>query len=179
MKPGDCRVVDTNVLLIANEQHPGVSPSCLLACVDALNQLRIQGCIAIDDSNEILREYGRRTAPNTGNRVGDAFLKWVLQNTGTPSRVHLVAVTKRPDGSFAEFPDDEELMEFDLADRKFVAVSAAHPKLPPILQGSDSKWAKWSGSLSKYGISVEFLCPVEVDSFLKRKRRKKASTSST
>ena len=170
MKSGSHAVVDTNVILIANELHEGISPEGVIACVQKLDLLRKSGCIILDDGHEILREYGQKTKPNTGNRFGDGFLKWILQNSGNPRSVAFVRIEKHADRGYREFPDDPQLLEFDHADRKFVAVSAAHPKRPPILQGSDSKWMIWSDRLSVHGIKVEFLCPAETASFIKRKK---------
>jgi len=84
VKSGSHAVVDTNVLLIANEQHKEFLPK-VIACVTRLEQLRKSGCIVLDDGHEILREYGQKTKPNTGNRVGDGFLKWIFQNSGNPN----------------------------------------------------------------------------------------------
>lgn len=170
MKSGLPCVVDTNVLLVANEQHSDISPEGVITCIQRLDHLRKSGCVVLDDGYEILREYSQKTKPNTGNRFGDAFLKWLLQNTGNPHFVEQVHIEKHPERGYAEFPDDPELHDFDSADRKFVAVAAAHPKCPRILQGSDSKWTEWSERLSVHGIEVEFLCPVDVERFIKRKR---------
>jgi hypothetical protein len=163
-------VIDTNVLLVANEQHENVSPEGVIACVERLELIRKSGCVVLDDKYEILREYGQKTKPNTGNRVGDAFLKWLLQNTGNPKYVAQVHIERHAERGYAEFPDDVELHEFDHADRKFVAVAVAHPKHPPILQGTDSKWLLWTERLMVHGIKVEFLCPSDVAGFIKRKR---------
>jgi hypothetical protein len=170
VKSGSHAVIDTNVLLVANEQHKDISPEGVIACVKRLEQLRKSGCIVVDDRHEILREYGLKTQPNTGNRVGDAFLKWLLQNLGNSQLVTQVHIEKHTERGYVEFPDDAELLEFDHADRKFVAVSVAHPKRPTILQGSDSKWMLWSERLMAHGIKVEFLCPGDVAGFIKRKK---------
>jgi hypothetical protein len=163
-------VVDTNVLLVANRQHTGVSPEGVIACIERLEQLQKNGCIAIDDKFEILNEYGRKTTPYTGNRVGDVFLRWLHNKSRNPRYVAQVHIEKHADRGYVEFPDDQQLLEFDHADRKFVAVAAAHPKRPPILQGSDSKWMIWSERLSAHGIQVEFLCPGDVAGFIQRKK---------
>jgi hypothetical protein len=170
VKAGSHAVIDTNVLLVTNEQHENVSPEGVIAWVERLERLRKSGCVVLDDGYEILREYGQKTKPNAGNRFGDGFLKWLLQNTGNPQCVAQVHIEKHAERGYAEFPDDIELHEFDHADRKFVAVSAAHPKRPPILQGTDSKWMLWSERLSAHGIEVEFLCPDDVAGFIKRKK---------
>lgn len=165
MKRGSPSVVDTNILLVANQQHTGVSDACVVACVEVLLRLRERGRVVIDDGYEILNEYARKTSPNTGNRVGDAFLKWLYQNAANTVRVETVQIEREPNRGYVQFPDDSDLHEFDRADRKFVAVSVAHPDRPSILQGTDSKWLKWSERLSSHGIDVEFLCPKDVARF--------------
>jgi hypothetical protein len=170
VKAGSHAVVDTNVLLVANEQHENISPEGVIACVERLELLRKRGCVVLDDGYEILREYGQKTKPNTGNRFGDGFLKWLLQNTRNTQYVSQVHIEKHTERGYLEFPDDAELSEFDLEDRKFVAVAAAHPKHPLILQGSDSKWIDWSERLNEHGIRVEFLCAKDVARFIQRKR---------
>jgi hypothetical protein len=164
--------VDTNVLLVANEQHSNVSPGCVIACIEALEHIQKGGGVVLDDGNEILSEYRRKTKPNTGNRVGDAFLKWLFQNAGNRQHVVRVPIENHAERGYTEFPDDAQLHKFDHADRKFVAVAIAHPSRPPILQGTDSKWMLWSDRLSAHRISVEFLCPGDVAGFIKRKRKK-------
>jgi hypothetical protein len=170
VRAGSHAVVDTNVLLVANEQHENVSPEGVISCIQRLVCLQKNGCIVLDDGFEILREYGQKTRPNTGNRVGDAFLKWLLQNMANPQFVAQVHIEKHANRGYIEFPDDARLSEFDHADRKFVAVAVAHPKRPPILQGTDSKWVLWTERLLAHGIEVEFLCPGDVAGFIKRKK---------
>jgi hypothetical protein len=118
-------------------------------------------------------EYSRRTAPNSGNRAGDGFLKWLYRNLHNPDHVAQVPIRKHAERGYGEFPNDAKLIDFDPADRKFVAVSAAHPDRPAILQGSDSKWMFWSERLGVHEIKVEFLCPGDIRKFLKRKQRKR------
>ena len=174
MKLGLPFVVDTNVLLVANEQHPGVSPECVIACIEALENLRLRGVVVIDDQYEILSEYRQRTSPNTGNRVGDAFLKWLYQNSGNPDRVECVRIEQHSRRGYVGFPEDEDLDNFDRADRKFVAVASVHSDRPLILQAADSRWTQWAGSLAKHGISVQFLCPEDIARFALRRERRAA-----
>ena len=74
---------------------------------------------------------------------------------------------------FEEFPDHPGLAGFDVSDRVFVAVSAAHPEKPPIVEASDSKWWGWKDALEQCGVRVGFLCPDE----LARKYREKTGKS--
>ncbi len=89
--------------------------------------------------------------------VGDLFLKWVHDHRWSFPSEDRVAITKDGD-SYKEFPDHPALVEFDRSDRKFVAVANAHPRKPPILEATDSKWWGWKDALEDAGIEVVFLC---------------------
>jgi hypothetical protein len=162
-------VVDTNVLLVANGQHEDVGDTCVAKCSRRLSDIRKNDRVAIDDGYEILREYQKKTNHKTGRRPGDAFLKWLLRNNSNPRRCVQVHLTPHADRSYISFPDDARLAGFDPADRKFVAVAAAHPENPPVLQAADSKWHDWSGSLREHGVEVEFLCPDDTQRFRRQK----------
>ena len=73
-------VIDTNVLLVANGNHHGVSAACRAACISKLQARMKSGAVAVDDAFRILGEYQNKTRPNQPKGVGDVFLKWLLQN---------------------------------------------------------------------------------------------------
>jgi hypothetical protein len=50
-------VVDTNVPIVANGRSPQAGPSCVLACIDALDDLRLHHTIVLDSLGRILEEY--------------------------------------------------------------------------------------------------------------------------
>lgn len=162
-------VVDTNVILVANGQHKDVSPDCEADCALKLQSIMLDDRIALDDAFEILLEYQNKTQPKTGNRPGDAFVKWALKNNANTKRCDLVVLRRHPKRHFESFPDDARLANFDPPDRKFVAVAAAHEERPPILQAADSKWLDWEPALTDHGITVEFLCPADIQRFHKNK----------
>lgn len=158
----DVFVVDTNVLLVANEKHQGVSQDCIRHCVDALEGIQKDGRVVLDDGYRIVSEYRNKTQPNQPKGVGDVFLKWLLQSSG---RCDWVTIHPTTPDDFQEFPVDPGLANFDPPDRKFVAVAAAHPKHPPILQAADSKWLDWAPILTKHHVTVQFLCKEDVKRF--------------
>lgn len=164
-------VIDTNVILVANGQHQGVSEACVLACIRRLDAIRKHGCVAIDADYQIIREYGNKTDANRGKGVGDAFVKWLHQNKRTRARCVQVKLHTHAERGFESFPDDGRLANFDVADRKFVAVAAAHSARPPILQAADSKWVAWSHALKDHGLKVEFLCPEDIQRFDEQKQK--------
>jgi len=162
-------VIDTNVLLVANQQHADVSLECISVCVLRLQEMQRSGIVVIDDGYRILGEYQNKTQINPPKGVGDVFLKWLLRNAGNPGRVHAVSLNETAENAFANFPDQDLQSRFDPPDRKFAAVANAHPGKPPIWQAADSKWLAWWVELAKYGVSVEFLCPVDAQRFYKNK----------
>lgn len=162
-------VVDTNLLLIARGRHEDISAACINACIQQLVEIQRKGRVALDDDYQILGEYLNKTDPKGGKDPGQVFLKWLLRNRNNPKCCYLVRITEHPKRGFESFPDDPALAAFDPADRKFVAVAAACPEKPPILQAADSKWWDWAKALKHHGLKVEFLCPEDIARFRARK----------
>jgi hypothetical protein len=174
--PSPC-IVDTNVALVANgSSTAGIA--CRNACTKALTQIVASGHVVIDDGWRILKEYSNRLSPSGQPGPGDAFLKWLLSNHRNVSRctqVHITQASSDPT-DFVEFPQAPGLSEFDRSDRKFVAVAAAHPAHPPILEAFDSKWWGWAPALRAAGLEVLFLCPEVIEAKYDEKMRPKSST---
>ncbi len=167
-------VIDTNVLLVANQRHDDVSPECVVECVERLRRIQRTGVTVIDDGYRIIREYQHKTSPNQPKGVGDVFLKWLLRNMGNAARVEQVSLMETAENEFAEFPDHELQPCFDAPDRKFAAVANAHPGKPPVWQAADCKWLDWWPALQAQGVRVEFLCPADTRRFYQRKFPDKA-----
>ena len=163
------KVIDTNVILVANGQHLAVSPTCVMSCALALQSVMKSGKLVLDSGFQILLEYQNKTQPKKGNRPGDAFVKWALNNHRNKKHVGQVTLMEHDKRGFVSFPDDPELANFDAPDRKFVAVAGAHPKKPPISQAADSKWLDWAPALKRHGIEVDFLCQTDIQRFHKKK----------
>lgn len=158
-------VIDTNVLLVANNAHDNVSPDCVSSCVESLLKIKRNAVVVIDDGWKIVGEYQRRTSPNQPKGPGDVFLKWLLQNSGNVRRVQQVSLTETRQDIFAEFPGADLQARFDASDRKFVAVAHAHPQRPSIWQATDCKWIDWWPELRSAGVEVEFVCPEDAARF--------------
>ncbi len=66
---------------------------------------------------------------------------------------------------FEEFPTIEALSDFDVADRKFIAVAIAyerdHDKKATILQALDRKWEPFRKAFEQESGQIDFLCPSE------------------
>lgn len=163
-------VVDTNVILVANNAHAGVSPECVIACVERLNELMKSGVLVIDDGFRIFTEYLNKTSPRSAKGVGDEFVRWALRHQYQVDRVHQVSIAEHAPDRYSEFPDDAALeSSFDPADRKFAAVAHAHSGNPTIWQAADCKWLDWWPALKACGVEVEFLCGADVCRFYARK----------
>jgi len=167
-------VIDTNVLLVANNAHQDVSPECVLECVNRLEDMQRNGVVVIDDAWRIVDEYLKKTQPNQPKGVGDVFLKWLLRNLGNQQRVHQVIITESAAHTFDEFPVQGLQSTFDPHDRKFAAVANVHPNKPPVWQAADCKWLNWWPQLQAAGVVVEFLCPDDVCRFYQNKFPDKA-----
>ncbi len=156
-------VVDTNVPKTANLSKKPASISddlvfCVAQCVNSIENIIKKGGLVIDDGDEIFNEYRRQLSMSGQPGIGDKFLKWVYDcRFGFPSSDR-VSITKIGD-SYGEFPDHDGLSNFDISDRKFVAVANAHADKPPILEATDSKWWGLKEALKESGIIVNFLCP--------------------
>lgn len=163
-------VVDTNVPAVANARD-GAPPACVRACARRLREIEREGCVVLDDNWRILKEYDANLRHEGQPGVGDAFYKWVLTNRANPKRCRLVPIHPigGSDTDFEEFPTDPRLAEFDPADRKFVAVSAAASDHPPILQALDSDWWSHRDALRDCGVRVEFLCEDDIRRIHRRK----------
>ena len=162
-------VIDTNVLLVANQQHDEMSAECITQCIEHLQAIQKEGVVVIDNSFIMLNEYQNKTRINPPRGVGDVFLKWLLRNMGNPQRVEMVSVSLTDIDVYAEFPDQALQAEFDPPDRVFPAVANAHGDKPIIWQAADCKWIDWWPVLDKYDIKVKFLCAADALRFYDNK----------
>lgn len=152
-------VVDTNVLVAANGREADhATPECILRCERRLVAIRTGERIALDTNYEILNEYFHKQNRSGQPGPGDAFAKWAFDNQWIAERCDLIEITPLGDGSYLEFPTDPRLSQFDLDDRKFVAVSIIHPERPPILNAVDSDWDDFLGPLAESGVTVHAVC---------------------
>src|SRR5690606_35406228 len=112
------------------------------------------------DGGLIVDEYRSNLSAAGQPGPGDEFLKWLLTNEWSGKHVTRVPITRadEPHG-YAELPLPPDGVTYDHSDRKFLAVAAAHPEHPVILQAFDSKWWGWQDALAEIGVSIRFLCP--------------------
>ena len=153
-------VVDTNVIATANCTANHAPDDCVLAAIDALERLRAQGVVALDDGQRILKEYFRHASRSGQPGVGDAFVRHVSDNLYNTAYCLLVMITPRATSDdFVEFPDDLDLAGFDRDDRKFVAVARATNPPARIVNATDTDWWHYRDILARHRVSIDFLCP--------------------
>jgi hypothetical protein len=171
--PPDRCVVDTNVAVVANGGHGTASRECVDASARALQRVMSGGHLFIDQAGQLVREYRDNLDARGQPGPGDAFLKWVLTHEWGRQRITRVPLTPSDAGSteFRELPVPADGVRYDPSDRKLLAVSAAHPEHPPILQATDTKWWGWRESLAKARVPVHFLCP-EIEQKYREKMRR-------
>ena len=117
-------VVDTNVIIVANDQADHASAACVNACAQRLRQIELEqsGKLVLDDDFRIIKEYQNKPLSEKQPGAGFVFLKWVLRNWANDQRCELVTITPcgLTETDFEEFPRDAALADFDPADRKAV-----------------------------------------------------------
>ena len=160
----DAVIVDTNVIVVANDVDDDDQRSCKERCQDRLEQIIDQDeKVVVDDEWRIFEEYKRYVDPNTRKGIGDLFVKNLLQNLGNSEICTMVHITPTQDRrGFEEFPDDPILSDFDPDDRKFIAVAGAFKNLYQqkaiLLQAVDSQWYGFREAFVKNGLGIEFIC---------------------
>ena len=154
-------VVDTNIAVVANNQAPQADPDCVLACVNALEQIVKHEGICLDSGMRIIEEYLGNLSLSGQPGAGDAFMKWVWQNQGNRRICEQVEITALDESgqNFKEFPQDSRLAKFHRKDKKFVAVASASKNNPKVLNAVDSNWWDYRKILNENGIQIKFLCP--------------------
>ncbi|MFA7543281.1 MAG: hypothetical protein WCY84_02800 [Candidatus Cloacimonadaceae bacterium] len=176
MKLPDKFIIDTNIPLTANKifNNPKNEKDwmqCAYNCIELLETVvKSKQGLVLDAGDEIFREYGHKLSYKGQPGVGDKFFKWLHDNRYSFPTEDRVEITPQGD-TYKEFPDHPGLKDFDISDRKFIAVAYSHsakPK-PTIFEATDSKWIGWRKALSEVGIEVNLLCEEYVKSIYKKK----------
>ena len=152
-------VMDTNVAVVANGAASHAGPDCEDACLSALERIRNEHRLVLDNQGAIVGEYRKRLRPAGQPGPGDAFFKWLWDHQANESFCVMVAVTPNKKRAYLEFPEDSDLADLHWDDRKFVAVACAAGTSPPILNASDTDWLRHHEALGRHGVRVNDLCP--------------------
>jgi len=156
------RVIDTNVLRVADRKNERASPRCIITCIQALQDAKNE-LVLIDDRDLILSEYRKGIDTRSARQdPGYAFWMWLERNKFTQKHCRQIKITPTdPHGNFEEFPEGENLRGFHRKDKKFVAVALASEMSPTILNASDAGWKKHKDALAANGVDVCNLCDDE------------------
>lgn len=156
-------IIDTNVPKKASNLAPVdvLDQKCSCACLTFIQEImESNDLVILDGGGEILKEYKNNFFTDGQDTVATIFMRWVLRNLSlrAGSRVELHPITKLADGVYEEYPSAHELVDFDPSDKKFIALSRAHPDHPPVVEGSDSLWWGFRNAIEDEGVHIIFLC---------------------
>lgn len=152
-------ILDTNVPVKASyalQDYRDEELELIGACTEFIHELLNdpESKLVLDMDWEIIGEYKRNIK---GTAMGKEFLKWVDTYIAKADFSTDIVKLERQGNEYSAFPRDEELEEFDFADRKFIALALSHREKPPIIQAADGKWLGFIEKLKEYGISIDFL----------------------
>ncbi len=152
-------IVDVNVIAHVNkllsELEDEIEIACFEACRAWLRSFDMSGGdrIVLDNSFEIYNKYTEYANKNTGGFARS----WLNDlNRNLPQTTDWVSI-EFDDHGYAILP--ESIPFNDPADRKFIAVTLAHPAHPSIINATDTDWAKQKALLQANGVEVVELCP--------------------
>ena len=160
-------VVDTNVWvmvdIIVKELDGSEDQDCVRSC-----QLRLEKFIVGDDrlvvdslnTYAIISEYRRNVkrggvAENLLNQLVNVLFDRLVQK-----------VIRFDENGFVELP--QQLMSLHRKDRMFVAVDMACVPYAPILNATDTDWAKEKQQLVENGLTIHELCPEYIEAKMSR-----------
>lgn len=149
-------VVDTNVLIVANEDSKQAAPECVRTCIEMLEgAARGEQIVLLDESDLIMDEYHRHCDYSGAPGVGDTFFKFLHDHQWSETSVIRVQIqeTSDADGGFANLPPNS----FDRNDRKFLAVAEAGDG--QVVNATDKHWPEHADFIDSLGVQVLELCP--------------------
>jgi len=152
-------IIDTNVLIVANQNSPQASYQCILNCIELLEKIRDER-ISIDNRNLIFNEYKKYCDFSGQPNVGDSFFKWLHDNQANTNVCEVVEITDSGDEQikFNEIPFNDELIGFDPSDQKFLAVALASRFSSTIHNATDSDWAENRDAIASLEVRVNEIC---------------------
>ena len=142
-------VVDTNVLVVADERADHARSGCIEQCIAELEMLSTE-VVVLDFGWEILGEYQANMDPTSQAGPGFMFYKWLLTSQTNQRCVHFVTLTPEADWSYVEFPHDADLAAFDRSDRKFVAAACAAGPDTRLVTAVDTDFHQYRAELGRY-----------------------------
>jgi hypothetical protein len=153
-------ILDTNVpakASVSPNSCPTEELNMQKACMEyvrALTQEKDKKLV-LDLGHEIWKEYHNNICDNSN--MGKLFFRWLHSYYATILPEDHIKLDRDENGRYIDYPYDDDTREFDESDKKFVALSNAHPEKPPIIEAADGKWLGYEKAFAKYGIHIEFL----------------------
>ena len=164
-------VIDTNVIVVADNGHSECGADCLSACIDRLERVKKFETVVVDEGFQIISEYLRQVCTSGKAKTpGGEFLKWLMHNLSNADHCLKIKLNQTGHGLFSESPAG--FHGFDKDDLKFLAVANTVIPKPTILQAVDTKWDAWSKEFNAAGITIENLCPSYVALVVARRRNR-------
>ena len=149
------RVIDTNVLIVANEKSEQASEYCMIDCINMLEQTA-NLTVALDQNGLIMEEYQSHCSHKGAPGVGDMFFKYLHDNQYCPNNnISLVYINPIDDEmrSFEELPPNN----FDPSDRKILATAVVANAT--VVNATDSDWHEQHELMQELNVAVQQLCP--------------------
>jgi hypothetical protein len=132
-------------------------PNLVIKSIELLQSIIKQKTyVVLDAGGEIFLEYQGYLNFSGQPGVGDVFFKWLHTKRWEFPPSELIDITKTENG-YEEFPYEMEHINVDPSDKKYFAVSNAHPTKPDIVEAADSKWWSWRDAALICGINIHFL----------------------
>ena len=160
-------IIDANVMLLAGtsiRDIPQDQLECFEKSIDFIRQyMKSKSKVVLDDDYRILGEYQNAFHLAKSPNNATVFFRWVLSNS------EYFPLQEEPENVFIPYPDDCELQNFDPPDRKYIALSYAHPDKPAIVEATDSKWWGIKQNLGRHGIIVYFIDEEYIESKFHKK----------
>jgi len=159
-------VIDTNVWLMADKDIDAINVidelNCSHACQNWLSGFRDgDELLVVDSQYQIFKEYRRKI------KKGGLAEQILNQLETQPRDLRLIEVQIVYDSEgYAILPSIGS--SIDSSDRKFVAVVLGVPSpKPPIVNATDTDWAKADAALSHLGVVLLEICPTYIRTHLK------------
>lgn len=154
-------IIDTNILVVANNQNNDVASFCYKACIELLISNE-KSRVLFDTDDEIRREYYNALTDKRPYALGKMFLNKLLEYH--PQKTRLVDLQKT-DEIYPDFPKAASLTHFDKSDRKFAALSVKCGVA--VSAATDSDWVDFSDALLENGVKLNLICGCNKVAWLK------------
>ncbi len=156
------KIIDTNVLLVANGLDTHIDILWQEICINFLKDVRKNGIFTINDSLEILSEYNNKLSHKLVP-YGNAILKYIQDHQYDDTKVLRVSITQNilPSGDLWYNEIDSlflsPLLKTDTSDRKFIATHHASTCQFPIVNATDSDWKDLQNNMKLQSIDPKLL----------------------